>query len=57
MQGSCNRFVSLDDVLHLVLGVSGLIAAKPCLGGLKSEHFGGFAAIKSAAGWAAPILG
>ena len=56
MQGSCNQFVSLDDVLRLVPDIAGLIAAKPCLGGFKSGHFEGFAAIRSAAVGAALIL-
>ena len=34
MQGSCNRFVSLDDVLQLVPDIAGLIAAKPVEGEL-----------------------
>lgn len=56
MQGSCNRFVSLDDVLRLVPDVAGLIAAKPCSGDMESERFEGFAAIRIAAGGAALIL-
>ena len=32
MRDSCNRFVSLDDVLQLVPDIAGLIAAKPCSG-------------------------
>ena len=34
MRGSCNRFVSLDDVLQLVPDIAGLIAAKPVEGEL-----------------------
>ena len=56
MQGSCNRFVSLDDVLRLVPDIAGLIAAKPCLGDMESGRFGSFAAIRSAAVGAALIL-
>ena len=56
MRGSCNRFVSLDDVLQLVPDVADLIAAKPCLEGFKRGDFGGFAAIRSAAVGAALIL-
>lgn len=56
MQGSCNRFVSLDDVLRLVPDIAGLIAAKPCSGDMESGRFGGFAAIRIAAGGAALIL-
>ena len=56
MQGSCNRFVSLDDVLRLVPDIAGLIAAKPCSGDMESGRFEGFAAIKSAAGWAVWML-
>ena len=29
MRDSCNRFVSLDDVLRLMSDAAGLIAAKP----------------------------
>ena len=56
MQGSCNRFVSLDDVLRLVPDIAGLIAAKPCSGDMESGRFEGFAAIRIAAGGAALIL-
>ena len=56
MQGSYNRFVSLDDVLHLAPGISGLIAAKPCSGDMESGRFGGFAAIRVATVGAALIL-
>ena len=51
MRGSCNRFVSLDDVLQLVPDIAGLIAAKPVVGGLGEGIERGFAAIRSAAGW------
>ena len=54
MRDSCNRFVSLDNVLRG--GVAGLIAAKPRSGGLKRGDFGGFAAIRSAAIVAAYVL-
>ena len=56
MQGSCNRFVSLDDVLCLMSDVAGLIAAKSCLEDMESGRFGGFAAIRCAAGWAVWML-
>ena len=56
MRDSCNRFVSLDDVLQLVPDIAGLIAAKPCLGDMESGRFGGFAAIRSAAIVAAYVL-
>ena len=52
MRDSCNRFVSLDDVLRLVPDIAGLIAAKPYSGDMESGRFGGFAAIRCAAGWA-----
>ena len=41
MWDSCNRFVSLDDVLRLVPDIAGLIAAKPCSGDMESGRFGG----------------
>ena len=56
MRGSCNRFVSLDDVLQLVPDIAGLIAAKPCSGDMESGRFGGFAAIRVATVGAALIL-
>ena len=56
MQGSCNRFVSLDDVLRLVPDIAGLIAAKPYSGDMESGRFEGFAAIRCAAGWAVWML-
>ena len=56
MQGSCNRFVSLDDVLCLMSDVAGLIAAKSCLEDMESGRFGGFAAIRCAAGWTVWML-
>ena len=56
MRDSCNRFVSLDDVLRLMSDAAGLIAAKPCLGDMKSGGFGGFAAIRVTTIGAALIL-
>ena len=56
MWDSCNRFVSLDNVLCLMSDVAGLIAAKPCSGDMESGRFGGFAAIRCAAGWAVWML-
>ena len=56
MRDSCNRFVSLDDVLRLMSDAAGLIAAKPCLGDMESGGFGGFAAIRVATVGAALIL-
>ena len=56
MRGSCNRFVSLDDVLQLVPDIAGLIAAKPCSGDMESRRFGGFTAIRVATIGAALIL-
>ena len=54
MRDSCNRFVSLDNVLRG--GVSGLIAAKPPKSPRLRPPERGFAAIRSAAGWAAWML-
>ena len=56
MWDSCNRFVSLDNVLCLMSDVAGLIAAKPCLEDMEFGGFGGFAAIRCAAGWAVWML-
>ena len=38
------------------VSLAGLIAAKPCLGDMESGRFGGFAAIRCAAGSAAYVL-
>ena len=56
MWDSCNRFVSLDNVLCLMSDVAGLIAAKPCLEDMEFGGFGGFAAIRVATVGAALIL-
>ena len=54
MLDSCNRFVSLDNVLRG--GVSGLIAAKPPKSSLLRPPERGFAAIRVATVGAALIL-
>lgn len=56
MRDSCNRFVSLDNVLRLAPGVVGLIAAKPPKSLLLRPLERGFAAIRCVAGGAALIL-
>ena len=54
MRDSCNRFVSLDNVLRG--GVAGLIAAKPPKSPRLRPPERGFAAIRSAAIVAAYVL-